>query len=156
MRIAAMKMMTSAAAAFVLLASPLCASPTAAASALDVRDGWVSATVPGQSVAAAYMTLRSATAVRLVTVITNVSDAAQIHAMSLENGVMRMRHLETLAIPTGQAVTLAPGAAHLMLTGVKRPLKPGDIVQLEFTTVDGTGTKASTRVDLPVRKESPR
>src|SRR6266542_2129871 len=109
MRIAAMKMMTSAAAAFVLLASPLCASPAAAASARDVRDGWVSATVPGQSVAAAYMTVRS-----------------------------------------------APGVVHLMLTGVKRPLKPGDIVQLEFTTVDGAGAKASTRVDLPVRKESPR
>jgi len=156
MRIAAMKTMTSAAATFVLLASSLCASPAAAASALDVRDGWVSATVPGQSVAAAYMTLRSATAVRVVTIITNVSDAAQIHAMSLENGVMRMRHLDTLAIPTGHAVTLAPGAVHLMLTGLKRPLKPGDIVELEFTTVDGAGTKASTRADLPVRKDVPR
>lgn len=123
------------------------------AATLEVRDAWVNATVPGQSVAAAYATLRSSTAQHVVTIRSNVANAAAIHSMSLENGVMRMRHLDNLAIPAGQAVTLAPGGLHLMLSGLQRPLRVGDVVELEFVVVDDAGMKTSTRVQAPVRQE---
>lgn len=42
---------------------------------------------------------------------------------------MRMRELEGgLAIPPGATVALAPGGLHLMLMGLKTPLKQGEKV----------------------------
>lgn len=123
---------------------------------LEVRDAWVQATVPGQPVAGAYMTLRSPVASRLVAVSSNVSKNADVHSMSMDNGVMRMRHVESLDLPAHKAVTLAPGGLHLMLAGLAQPLKPGDVVEIEFTTVDAAGGKSTTRVQASVRKEAPR
>ena len=37
-----------------------------------------------------------------------------------------------LAIPAGTGATLAPGGDHVMLSGLKAPLKPGDRLQLTF------------------------
>ena len=142
--------------ALVMLGVAAATASAFAAPALDVRDAWVNPTVPGQSVAAAYMTFRSPTALRVVAIRSNVSSAAEIHTMSVENGIMRMRQVDTLAIPAGTAVALAPGAVHLMLVSLQRPLNSGDVVELEFTTMDEAGVKASTRVQVPVRQELAR
>ena len=91
-----------------------------------------------------------------LSVSSNVSKSAAVHSMSVDNGVMRMRPVESLDLPSGKAVTLAPGGLHLMLAGLARQLKPGDVVELEFTTVDAAGGKSTTRVQAPVRKEAPR
>ena len=78
------------------------------------------------------------------------SDAAgqcQIHTMSMENGVMKMRPVEGgLEIRPGETVTLKPGADHLMLTQLKHPLETGSTIAatLQFE-------KAGTvKVDVPV------
>lgn len=132
----------------------LCLPTSAAAGAagLEVRDAWVHATVPGQSVAAAYMTLRSPTALRVIGIRSNASTTAEVHVMSVENGVMRMRHVDTLSVAARHDVALAPGGLHLMLAGLHRPLKAGDVVELEFTTVTDSGVQSSTRVQAPVRQ----
>ena len=96
--------------ALVMLGACAAIVSALAASGLEVRDAWVKPTVPGQSVAAAYMTLYSPTALRVVAIRSNVSSAAEIHTMSVENGIMRMRQVDTLAIPARKAVALAPGA----------------------------------------------
>jgi hypothetical protein len=44
----------------------------------------------------------------------------------MSNGVMTMRPVRTLRIPARSAVALAPGGLHLMMTGLKRPLRAGD------------------------------
>ena len=134
----------------------LWASSVLAEPSLEVRDAWIQATVPGQAVAGAYMTLRSPVASRLVAVSSNVSNSADVHSMAMDNGVMRMRHVESLDLPADKAVTLAPGGLHLMLAGLARQLKPGDMVEFRFTTVDGAGRKSTTEVQAPGRKEAPR
>ena len=144
------------AATLAMLALILRISPVTAAPVLEVRDVWVHATVPGQSVAAGYMTLRSRVALRVVAVHSNVSDAADFHTMSLEGGVMRMRRLEALSVPPDHAVTLAPGGIHLMLAGLRRTLKEGDTVELELATRDGGGRNDTIHVRAPVLGEAPQ
>jgi copper(I)-binding protein len=59
---------------------------------------------------------------------TPVADALQIHQMSMAGGVMSMRPVTTgVVIGPGATLTINPrGGYHLMLTGLKAPLKQGD------------------------------
>jgi len=45
---------------------------------------------------------------------------------------MRMREMQGLELPAGKTVMLAPGGLHLMLTGLKAPLKLGDKLALKL------------------------
>ena len=62
-----------------------------------------------------------------------VAKAAEIHTMSMENGVMKMRQLEDLPLPAKQPVKLGPGGDHLMLFNLKKPLKAGEEIPLTLT-----------------------
>jgi hypothetical protein len=75
--------------------------------------------------------------------------------MSVENGVMRMRRVETLHWVAGQEIRMAPGGMHLMLIGLQHPLLAGQQVELELTTVAGDGKPSTTSLRLPVQKEAP-
>jgi copper(I)-binding protein len=58
---------------------------------------------------------------------------AELHRTSMEEGVMRMRPVASIDLPSGKAVKLAPGGLHIMLFDLKQPLKPGDKVPLTLT-----------------------
>ena len=54
--------------------------------------------------------------------------------MTMQGGVMKMRSLAAIDLPAGQAVVLKPGATHIMLMGLKQPLRAGESfpLTLEF------------------------
>ena len=58
---------------------------------VTVRDAWTRASAPGQTVAGIYFDIASVADARLVAVQTDLTEAAEIHRMSMEDGVMRMR-----------------------------------------------------------------
>lgn len=115
---------------------------TSLAIAGDIRAGdllltglWSRATPSGAKVAAAYLTIenKGATADRLVGATSPVAKA-EVHEMTMANGVMTMRPVEAgLAIAPGQKVTLAPNGYHLMLTDLTTPLKQGDTLHVTLT-----------------------
>ena len=74
---------------------------------VEVFDAWARATMPGQKVAGVYMQLRSDVQARLVGVRSDAARTAEVHQMSHEGGVMRMRRLESLDLPAGKTVTRA-------------------------------------------------
>ncbi len=76
--------------------------------------------------------------------------------MSLTDGVMRMRHLQSQQVPGGQDIRMTPGGIHLMLLDVRRPLLAGEQVELDLVTVAGDEKPRATRVRVPVRNEAPR
>jgi len=108
---------------------------TAQAYAGDVRidDAWARATAPGQENGSVGLVITSAKDARLIAVITPVAKFAEIHTMSMENGVMKMRQLEDLPLPAKQPVKLGPGGDHLMLFSLKNPLKAGEEIPLTLT-----------------------
>ncbi len=84
-------------------------------------------TVAGQTMGGGFMTLVNAGAAdRLLSATTAVAASVQIHSMTMDGNVMKMRQLDALELPAGQTVELKPGALHLMLVGLKAPLKAGD------------------------------
>jgi copper(I)-binding protein len=69
----------------------------------------------------------------LVSVTTPAADHAAVHETTMENDVMKMAEVERLVIPAGSTVELKPAATHVMLTGLKAPLKEGETVTLTLT-----------------------
>lgn len=122
-----------------------------AAEPVGVKNAWARPTAPGQRTAGAYMELESATAAALVAVETPAAAKAELHTMSMDGGVMRMRPMEKVDLPAKKTVKLAPGGFHVMLIGVKRPLKEGDKVPLTLTVQTPDGAKSTLKVEAEVR-----
>lgn len=141
------------AAAFLSLAALAAAAQDATLGALTVSHAWSRATPPAARTGGGYLTIANAggTDDRLtgLAVDPSIADAAELHSMSMDNGVMRMRRVEDgLAVPAGKTVELSPGGLHIMLVGLKAPLKDGTRVPLTLT-FDSAGT---VTVDLAVGK----
>ncbi|WP_027579187.1 copper chaperone PCu(A)C [Bradyrhizobium sp. Ai1a-2] len=104
---------------------------------LVISQAWSRATPSGAKVAGGYLTIenKGSSPDRLVGGSGDVAGKLEVHEMTTENGVMKMRSLEQgLVIEPGKTVKLAPGGYHLMMFDLKNPLKQGDKVPvtLEF------------------------
>jgi copper(I)-binding protein len=116
-----------------------------------IMDNWVRANAPGQSVGAAYMTLLSAQDSTMIKAEADVAGAVEIHSMKMENGVMKMRMLEELALKAGKTEKLAPGGFHLMLFDLKKPLTAGEVVNFTLSFKDAAGNITKQQVTMPIR-----
>lgn len=120
---------------------------------VSVKGAWVRAPAPGQNVAGAYMEITGGTHRWLISAASPVAARAELHAMTLDGGVMRMRQVEKIGLPGGKAVKLAPGGLHIMLTGLKQALKRGDKVSLTLTVLrDDPMNRAVITVQAEVRE----
>ena len=99
---------------------------------IQVENVWVRATAPGQDTAGVDLTITSKQAATLVGVSSPACKSVELHSMSMsrDGGMMKMREVETIALPAGKPVNLRAGGYHLMMTGLKAPLKLGDSVPL--------------------------
>lgn len=129
----------------------LCAFTAQAADTINISNAWARATAPGQEVGAVYMTLKSATTLSLTKVETPVADTVEIHEMSMANGVMKMRMMETLHLPAGKTIQLAPGGFHFMLFDLKKPLQANSQIELVLTLKDTQGKARQQTVKVPVK-----
>jgi copper(I)-binding protein len=110
--------------------------------------------LPGQPVGGAYLTITNdgKTDEELVSVSSPVAGAVELHEMSMQGAVMKMRKLDKgIAIPAGKTVDLAPGGLHMMFTKVKQPFKQGDTVPVTLTFAKA----GSVDVALPVTGLAP-
>jgi copper(I)-binding protein len=102
--------------------------------ALKIDHPWARPTLPGQSAGGAYLSVQNGgpTADRLLGGSTPAAARVEVHEMRMDGDVMRMREMAALELPAGKMVTLAPGGLHLMLMGLKAPLKLGDKLPLKL------------------------
>ncbi len=103
--------------------------------AIGVSHAWARATVPGAANGAVYLTLtnRGGADDELVSLASPAAAAVQLHSESMDGGVMRMRPLAALDIKAGDHLVLAPGGDHVMLIGLKAPLRAGDHFPMTLT-----------------------
>jgi len=118
---------------------------------VKLTDAWVRASNPGQSVGAAYVTLSSAQDVALVYAETERAGTVEMHSMTMQNGVMKMRSMEELPVPAGKPVKLAPGGLHLMLFELPTPFKAGEQVKFRLCFKDKQGKITDQFVTMPVK-----
>src|SRR6266481_1330158 len=97
---------------------------TSAASTIVVDQPFARATPKGAMTGAAYMALvnNGASADRLVGATTPVADKIQFHKETEDNGVSRMREVQSVDLEPGAKVSFKPGDMHMMIVGLKQPL----------------------------------
>jgi copper(I)-binding protein len=98
---------------------------------ITIRDAFATPTRPGASVGAAYfggLENRGSQPDRLLRATSSVSARVELHSGEIgQDGVMRMRELDSLPLPPGSRTELKPGQGnHLMLMDLKKPLAEGD------------------------------
>ena len=130
-------------AAFPALALLVFALGAAPAAAHDYRAGtifidhpWAPESIGPAPTGAVYMTLinEGAEADRLIGAATPAAAEAPLHSNSVEDGVMRMRSRKAIEVAPGAPLALQPGGAlHIMLIGLKAPLKAGARLPLTLT-----------------------
>lgn len=84
---------------------------------LLVRDVVITETIPGQSMSAGFMTFEnnSDDVIVIDTISSDRFARVAIHETTIEDGIARMRPLDTLSIPANSSITLERGGIHLML-----------------------------------------
>jgi copper(I)-binding protein len=102
------------------------------AGALVIDHPWTRATPKSATVAGGYLKITNtgSTPDRLIGGSADVSRKLEVHEMSMDGGVMKMRALANgLEIPPGASVELKPGAYHIMMMNLSRPLVAGETVK---------------------------
>lgn len=132
----------------------LATSAPAAPPSVEVEKPWIFAVPPGAKDTAAFMTLvntgktpvrltggSSPTATRVAPMITTKSE-----------GRMGMADVPYIEIPAGGRAVLKPGGDHLMIYGLKAPLKAGQTIKLTLTLDPG----GSLTLEVPVSRLEPK
>lgn len=115
---------------------------------LQVENGWMRATAPGQSVGGGYLTVANHGADdRLVGASSPASSSVELHTMSMENNVMRMREVPSVDVPAGKTLELRPSGLHLMFIDLKAPLRAGETVPLKLRFERAGEIAVSIRVE---------
>ena len=140
------------------------AQPTPAPQPIAATNAWARATPGASKVGAAYVTLTdNGQADQLTGASTPVAATAELHETRNQGGVMQMRPVPSLALEPGKPVTFTPGGYHVMLMGLKQPLKQGDSFPLTLTfahaqpvtvqvKVSGPGAAAPMPMNMPGMK----
>lgn len=121
------------AAALLLAAAQPVLSQAARPATPHVMDAWVRLpAVSGRPAGGYFMAHGTSANDTLVAVTSPKAERIELHSMTNENGVMKMRKEESLALPAKGTLTLAPGGSHLMLFGLAPDVKPGGKLPLTF------------------------
>lgn len=117
---------------------------------IEVNDPFVRAVPPGASNSVLFMTLKNSGKTDLIIseISSPLSRVAEVHMSMHKGGMMQMHHVPELTIKAGESVSFSPDGYHIMLIGLKNPLKEGTVVPLTLKFKNGDTFK----IDAPVRK----
>lgn len=124
-------------AAITLTLAAIFTSPGgASASSIMVIEAYARASAtPTAAAGAAYVSLmnHAAEADTLVSAATPAAQTTEIHTTEITDGVMRMKAAGPLEIPAMGRLEMKPGGYHIMLMGLKAPLRKGDEIEITLT-----------------------
>jgi periplasmic copper chaperone A len=134
--------------AFLLCPAWLVAGPEVRAGNISVVQAWSRPTPPLVATGAAYLTIRNSSVKpdRLLSVATPVAGSAEFNETRSLHGVVQMRAVPSLNISPGQTLRLEPGALHIMLLNLLRPLTAGTVYPLTLNFRDAGAVTVQVEV----------
>jgi periplasmic copper chaperone A len=141
------------AALFSLLTTTTALAHGGSAGDVRIEHPYATPSVAGTSNGAAYIATLENTGKqpdRLLRASTPAAARAELHTMSMDDGVMRMREVDAIALAPGAAVKMRPGQGyHFMLMGLKKPLKEGDSFPMTLEFERGGKVEVKVVVQVP-------
>jgi copper(I)-binding protein len=119
--------------ASLLIASSTYASNETKVGPLKIENPQARSTVPAQKMSGGFMKIENVGAAdKLISASSSVSKSMELHTMSMDNNVMRMREVKSIDLPAKSKVELKPGGLHLMFIDLNKQLKAGDIIPVKL------------------------
>lgn len=120
--------------------------------AKTTADGaWARATVPGQNMGGAFITLTSDQDATLIGASSPVSEKMELHTMKMDGEKMLMAQVSSIPLPANTQVKLKPGSLHLMFMGLKQPLTEGQNVAITLKIKLSSGHVETLSIQAPVK-----
>ena len=139
-----------------LVMAGLCQAAFAAG--MNVNNAWARTTVKGMDMGGAFLNVDNETGRDDVLLggSTPVADHVEIHTHINENGVMKMRQVkEGVVLPKNKEVKLEPGSYHIMLMGLKAPLKEGQKFKLTLKFKNSKPQTVTVITKTPAQSNMP-
>ncbi len=137
----------------VLAATVAWTVPAAAqgSATIEVAEPWARPSPGGGKMSAAYLILRNkgSAADQLLSASAPVAESVELHTVVKDGDVMRMRPVAAIEVAPGATTVLQPGGFHIMLIGLKAPLKQGDRFPLELNFAKAGKQKVEVMVGAP-------
>jgi hypothetical protein len=108
----------------------LASCQSAGGEALIVNDVWARPASMGDNSAAYFLIDNQGTADKLIGAKSDIAMSTEVHMTMSEGGMMKMKHVMEIEIPSGEKTEFQPGGYHVMFMGLNRDLKPGDTFSL--------------------------
>ena len=128
--------------AALVIAAPALAAPTAS-------DATVRLPAVSGRPAAGYVMIMADKADALVGASSPLAGRIELHSMTTDNGVMRMRQEQSLAVPAGGMLHMAPAGNHLMIFDLKTGLQPGGTMPLTLSFQSGAKVIVDAKLVSP-------
>jgi hypothetical protein len=146
---AARRWLTSGAAALMLMGA---APPALAQRAGDIEVTQAQAlpSIPGARNGGGFLTIVNHGKVddKIVAAASPVCGHVELHTMSMENNIMRMREVDDIPVPAGKTLRMQPGSGyHLMFMDLKEPLKLGATVPVTVKFAGGGQLQLQLKVE---------
>ncbi|MEQ1754987.1 MAG: copper chaperone PCu(A)C [Micropepsaceae bacterium] len=148
------KFTLAALALIAAVAAPLCISVAQAHSyrvgTITIDHPWAPATRTGTPVGVAYMTISNAAPVPvlLLGVSSPIADKVEIHSMSMDGGIMRMRPVAGgVTIPARGKISFGPSGLHMMLLGLRKTLEVEEMEPMTLTFRGGLTIKVDLYIE---------
>lgn len=132
--------MLRSATAFLAACLLFTASADAGETSVDVSESWVALPPDAASVAAGYMKLSNTgeNDLALISASSDCCDVVELHEHVMDGDKMSMRQTNRVSLPANKMVAFKPGGLHLMLIGLKQPLKEGEKVEITLGFEDAS------------------
>lgn len=118
-------------------------------------DGYVRAMPPGHPVTAGFFRVHNGgDSVRISGASSEQAQRVEIHEHRHEQGMMRMRQVQSIALAADDVLVFKPGAYHLMIFGLDKSLAIGDSVTVSLHIDDEAGAPVhKVELLLPIQRD---
>ncbi len=122
----------------------------ARAEEMSVSGAWARATAPTATTGAAYMVVKNHGSKDdlLLSAESSAAKRTEIHTVEMKDGMMDMHQVESVLVPAGGSAELKPGGYHVMMMGLKSPLKVGGTIYVTLKFKNA----GEVKVMVPVSK----
>ncbi|WP_027857643.1 copper chaperone PCu(A)C [Marinobacterium jannaschii] len=139
----------------LMIASTLALLSSVASAEVLVENAYARAVPPGQLNSATFLQLhnKGSEMVKLVNAASPAAKNVELHTHEHDNGVMRMRQVESIPVAANDSTTLQPGGYHIMLIGLNQDMAPGSEIDLKLSFSDGSSATLKVPVKMVMAKQ---
>ena len=123
---------------------------------IEVAQPWARPSAVNTGAAYFRLTNKGASDDALIGVASDVAAKVELHSMTMDDNIMRMRKEDSLALPAGKSVSVEPGGLHIMLIGLKKPLVEGETfpMHLTFEKAGGVDVTVHVQTKAPIASDA--